>query len=392
MPVRVLHLIDSFNRGGTESQAVQLASRLGERGRFNVFVACLNSEGPLYERAARASMTDIPEYRLNSLYDLNMLVQLRRFTRFLKQNEIEIVHTHDFYTNIFGMIGAAIARVPGRIASKRETSGIRSTMQKAAERRAYRFAQVVIANAQAVKQRLVDEGVNAEMITIIRNGLDFSRFGVSSEFDRNAILSALGIRERRRLVTMVANLKLEVKDHPTFLQAASLVRKAIPGVGFVIAGEGPLMAKTQALAKELGISADVYFTGRCERVAELLAVSDVCVLSSKAEGFSNSILEYMAASRPVVATDVGGAREAIIDGRTGFIVNPGDGTAMAVRLIELLQDPAKAREMGEQGRRIAHENFSIDAQVSATEELYERLLAEAKAADRKTATAARSEV
>jgi glycosyltransferase involved in cell wall biosynthesis len=337
-------------------------------------------------------MTDIPEYRLNSLYDLNMLVQLRRFTRFLKQNEIEIVHTHDFYTNIFGMIGAAIARVPGRIASKRETSGIRSTMQMAAERRAYRFAQVVIANAQAVKQRLVDEGVNAAMITIIRNGLDFSRFGVSSEFDRNAILSALGIRERRRLVTMVANLKLEVKDHPTFLHAASIVRKAIPGVGFVLAGEGPLMAKTQALARELGISADVYFTGRCERVADLLAVSDVCVLSSKAEGFSNSILEYMAASRPVVATDVGGAREAIIDGRTGFIVSPGDGTAMAVRLIELLQDPAKAREMGEQGRRIALENFSIDAQVSATEELYDRLLAEAKAADRKTAAAERSEV
>jgi glycosyltransferase involved in cell wall biosynthesis len=230
------------------------------------------------------------------------------------------------------------------------------------------------------------------MITIIRNGLDFSRFGVSSEFDRNAILSALGIRERRRLVTMVANLKLEVKDHPTFLHAASIVRKAIPGVGFVLAGEGPLMAKTQALARELGISADVYFTGRCERVADLLAVSDVCVLSSKAEGFSNSILEYMAASRPVVATDVGGAREAIIDGRTGFIVSPGDGTAMAVRLIELLQDPAKAREMGEQGRRIALENFSIDAQVSATEEIYDRLLAEAKAADRKTAAAARSKV
>jgi glycosyltransferase involved in cell wall biosynthesis len=191
---------------------------------------------------------------------------------------------------------------------------------------------------------------------------------------------------------MVANLKLEVKDHPTFLHAASIVRKAIPSVGFVLAGEGPLMAKTQALAKELGISADVYFTGRCERVADLLAVSDVCVLSSKAEGFSNSILEYMAASRPVVATDVGGAREAIIDGRTGFIVSPGDGTAMAVRLIELLQDPAKAREMGEEGRRIALENFSIDAQVSATEDLYDRLLAEAKAADRKTAAAERSEV
>jgi glycosyltransferase involved in cell wall biosynthesis len=374
MSANVLHLIDSFNRGGTEGQAVQLASKLRESGRYNVFVACLNSEGPLYASAASASITTIPEYRLNSFYDRNMLAQVGRFAGFLKRNKIDIVHTHDFYTNIFGMISASVARVPIRIASKRETSGIRSSAQQTVERMSYRFARTVIANADAVKQVLMAEGVGPDKIVVIPNGLDFARFNVGENFDRSAALLTLRLPERRRLVTMVANLKLEVKDHPTFLRAAQVVHRAIPGVGFVLAGEGPLLEKTRTLAAELGLAEDVFFIGRCEQVEQLLAVSDVCVLSSKAEGFSNSILEYMAASKPVVATDVGGAREAIIDGETGFIVDPGDSVSMAVRLIEILQEPSKARSMGERGRRIAFERFSCDVQLAHTEELYSRLL------------------
>ena len=101
----------------------------------------------------------------------------------------------------------------------------------------------------------------------------------------------------------------------------------------------------------------------------------MCVLSSTNEGFANSILEYMAAARPVVVTDVGGAREAVSEGETGFIVAPGDDEAMAAHIISLLRDPARAREMGQRGRRVVEEKFSCAAQLSRTEELYDRLLA-----------------
>ena len=123
-----------------------------------------------------------------------------------------------------------------------------------------------------------------------------------------------------------------MKDHPTFLRAAKRVHEAVPEAAFVLAGEGRLTDSLRALAAELGLARDAFFIGRCSRIAELLAVSDVCVLSSKAEGFSNSILEYMAAARPVVVTNVGGAREAVAEGETGYLVEAGDDETMAARI------------------------------------------------------------
>jgi glycosyltransferase involved in cell wall biosynthesis len=103
-------------------------------------------------------------------------------------------------------------------------------------------------------------------------------------------------------------------------------------------------------------------------------LSDVCVLASTAEGFSNAILEYMAAGRPVVATDVGGAREAVVDGETGYLVPSDDHSAMADRIVALLRDPDEARTMGERGRHITREKFSCEAQLEKTQELYDRML------------------
>jgi len=145
----------------------------------------------------------------------------------------------------------------------------------------------------------------------------------------------------------------------------------------VLAGEGALVEHYRATAAELGIGGHTFFTGRCARVSELLAVSSVCVLSSRGvEGFSNSIIEYMAAARPVVATDVGGAAEAIAEGETGYVVRPGDDEALAARVVELLNDAGRARAMGERGLLRVREKFSCEAQLERVEALYARLLGE----------------
>jgi len=148
----------------------------------------------------------------------------------------------------------------------------------------------------------------------------------------------------------------------------------VPEAAFLLAGEGELKDSLRALATEFGIQNSTYFLGRCEKIAELLGVSEICVLSSKAEGFSNSILEYMAAGRPVVATNVGGASESIVEGETGYLVTSGDDEAMSARLISLLREPQKAKAMGEAGKRLVARKFSCEAQVAQTEELYNRLL------------------
>jgi glycosyltransferase involved in cell wall biosynthesis len=375
----VLHIIDSFDQGGTERQAVQLVRLLHESNRYRVHLACIHDQGVLRAHVERLGIGEIIAYPLNSFFNRNFARQLRRLRSFLREREIDIVHTHGLYTNVFGIIGAAAARVPVRIASRRETGGLRNGVRRWGERRAFGLSNMVIANAEAVRRELIAEGVPSEKVLTIYNGLDVERVAPQSILPREEALAGLGLPHEgaRRFVTIVANVRHPVKDHPMFLRAARRVRERIPQAAFVIAGEGELMPSLRSLAGELGIERDVFFTGRCERVAELLAISEVCVLSSKAEGFSNAILEYMAAERAVVATDVGGAREAIVEGETGYLVPSGDDAAMAERIIMLLNDPERTREMGRRGRLAVKEKFSCEAQLERTEKLYDALMAKA---------------
>ena len=370
----VLQLINSLHQGGTERQAVQLTRLLHESGRYRPRLACLDGEGTLRPEVERLKLGAIEEFPLGSFYDRNAARQLRRLARYLREQEIAIVHAHDFYTNVLGMAAASLARVPVRIASRRDIEGFRSPAQNFVERSAFRLAHRVVVNAGAVRDFLEGAGVPAAKIVTLYNGLDMRRVEPPATFDRDAAVASMNLPNGRRFVTIVANVQHEVKDHPMFLRASRRVRDAVPEAAFVIAGTGRLLETLRAEAAELGLGGDVFFTGRCERVAELLAVSDVCVLSSKAEGFSNSILEYMAAARAVVATEVGGAREAVTEGETGFLVPSGDDEQMAERITLLLREPERARAMGERGREVVREKFSCAAQLENVETLYDRLL------------------
>jgi glycosyltransferase involved in cell wall biosynthesis len=367
--------MNSLYSAGSERQAAQLAEFLSESSRYQVFVACLDQRGTLREDLNQIGFRDIPAFKLNSFYDYTAVNQLTRFTRFLRKQKIDIVHTHDFYTNVFGMVGAWLAGTPVRIASRRETAGCHTKAQKFVERRAYQLAHAIVTNAEAVSNHLMEEGVRGNKIVTIYNSLKHER--VSPRHGHQETVKQLNLPPdgHCRFVTIVANLSSPVKDHPTFLRAAQRVRQAVPDTRFILVGSGRLMDKTRAFAKELGLETDVFFTGGCGRVADLLSISDVCVLSSLAEGFSNSILEYMGASRPVVATNVGGAREAVVEGETGYLVQPGDEETMAARIIELLRNPERARSMGRRGRQVVEQKFSPATQLAQTEQLYDRLLA-----------------
>ena len=344
-----------------------------------MFVATLEREGVLEAEINRLGLKEIPEFRLNSFYDLNTARQIRRFAEYLKKHEIDVVHAHDFYTNVFGMAGAALARVPVRIASRRE-SAVRPASQRFVERCSYRGAHAVVANCEEVRRQLIKEGVPSQKVRTIYNGLDVARVQ-QGKAERKDILASYNLPEPARFVTIMANMRAHVwnpepfcfKDHPTFLRAAKRVKESVADAAFIIAGEGEMKEATQELAKSLGIADRTFFIGRCEDVGAVLSISDVCVLSSTSEGFSNAILEYMAAGRPVVSTDVGGAREAVEDGESGYLVAAGDHERMADRIIALLQDPQKAGAMGEFGRQIVNEKFSSQKQLQNVESLYDEL-------------------
>jgi glycosyltransferase involved in cell wall biosynthesis len=378
MRPNVLLMVPSFHQGGSERQGVQLARLLSASGAARVTLACLERDGVLLPEAERLGLGELPEFPLTSFYDRNMLTQLRRCAALLKAQAIDVVQTFDFYTNVFALTAATLARIPVRIGARRESEGHRTPAQRWVERRAFALAHVVVANAEAVRRELIRDGVPASKIVTIHNGVDMSRVAPLANLDRAELLRSLGLPStpKRRFVTIVANLRSPYKDHPTFLKAARRVSEAVPEAAFVLAGEGPLTEGLRVMARELGIEDRTFFLGRCMRVAELLAVSEVCVLSSKdGEGFSNAIIEYMAAARPVVATDVGGAPEAIVTGETGYIVPVRDDEKMAARIIELLRQPERAHAMGERGKLIVEEKFSCETQLAQTLELYDRLLA-----------------
>jgi L-malate glycosyltransferase len=376
MVPNVLHLVDSFHQGGTERQAVQLIRLLHETGRYRVHVACLNGGGVLRREIERLQLGPIHEFQLVSFHHPTTARQLTRFVRLLRRLEIDLLHAHDFYTNIFGMAGAATAGIRGRIASRRETNPGRTTAQRFVERRAFGCAHAIVVNADAIRRDLTAHGVADFKIHTVYNGVDMSRLAAPPSSSREQALAAVGVPAdgHRVFVTILANLRLALKDHPTFLRAAARVKAAVPGTGFIIAGEGELLEPTRRLAAELGLASDVFFTGPCLRIAELLAGSDVGVLSSVTEGFPNVIVEYMAAGRPVVSTDVGGTGEAVVESETGYLVRPGDSAAMADRIIRLLQHDERRKAMGERGRAIALAKFSCESQLSLTEAIYERLL------------------
>jgi len=371
MKTNVLQFIGSFHQGGSEHQAVQLTRLLLKEETLNVFVATLNKEGVLLKEIESVGFTDIPEFKLTSFFSLNFVKQIRKCAKFLREKEIGIIHTHDFYTNIFGILSARYAGVSVKIASKRETGGMRSVSQNFMEKFVLRIADVITVNCEAVKTYLVEKDISSAKIEITYNGLDLENLK-PNESNRETICKKLGLPTDKnvRFIALVANLRHEVKNQEMLLDVALKIRDDFPHTHFVFAGEGDRKGSLETLAEEMGVSENTHFIGRCDIVSELLSISYACVLTSTAEGFSNSILEYMAALKPVIATDVGGAREVIEEGETGYLVESGDSSAMGSRLIRLLQTPKNAEKMGLRGRRVVEKKFSTDKQLERIVSIY----------------------
>jgi len=370
LKTRVLHLIGSFHQGGSERQAVALTRRLAEDSRYEIFVATLNKEGVLLDEI---SSLPIAEFPLRSFFRPSFVRHVRDLAKYLLKNRIDIVQTHDFYTNVSGMAAATLARTPVRIAAKRETASVRTKAQEMIESIAFGRSDVIVANAEAVRDYLVERRMGREKIEVIHNGVDTNR--LEEVQNSGGLLRRFGSSDEKaaKVVTLVANLRHTVKNVPMFLRAAERVAAEVPNTHFVIAGEGELETELKEAAREIGLNGNVHFIGRCTDVPQLLRESYACVLTSNAEGFSNSILEYMAAGKPVVVTDVGGASEAVT-ADVGFRVRSDDDEAMANHLIDILNDEELAAQLGDAGKKKVAESFSADIQFKKTVELYDRLM------------------
>jgi glycosyltransferase involved in cell wall biosynthesis len=241
------------------------------------------------------------------------------------------------------------------------------------ERKLSHFTDKIICCSKAVENFVKDfENIKDGKTTVIYNGVDEDRF--SRLKDSKSIRTELGIDEGSPVVGSVSSLTPH-KGHEHLIQAASLVLDKHPSTRFLIVGDGLLRKRLEDQAKDLNIHSTVIFTGERKDIPEILSLMDVFVLPSfSREGLGLAIIEAMAAKKPVVATEIGGIPEAVNKGKTGFLVPPGDPAALATAIVELLQNPKKAKEMGEKGRARVMERFTKTKMLSEIQEVYQSLV------------------
>ncbi len=371
-PIRVAFCIDNMNIGGTELNAVRSAPLLQELGvELRVFTPA--SSGPLLARYAGLGIP-VHHLPLTRLYGRMALDSGRRMRELIRQHRVEVVHAHDFYSNIFA---APHARLAGArfVASRRWWEGPDRRMQRLANRASYLLAHRVLANSEAVAELLVRrERVPRSRVVVVPNFLDPSAFTEPPLEWTETTRHELGLPVGAPVVGVVANLS-PIKDHATLLRAVAALAGAWPALQVVMVGsDGGSRGELEQLASHLGLADRVHWAGHRPSQPSYHHLFDISVLTSRSEGMPNSLVEAMAAGRAAVATSVGASPAAVQDGRTGFLISPGDVDHLRDRLGVLLADPAQRERMGAAGKVLARDRFSAGPAMAQLLRVYQNLL------------------
>jgi glycosyltransferase involved in cell wall biosynthesis len=363
-PLRVMFLVTSLPVGGAETLLTELVRRL-DRRHFLPEICCLKQRGPVGEVLAK----EMPVHHdlLTHKYDLRVWPRL---VRLLRERRIDVVVT----------VGAGDKMFWGRLAAKRigvpvVLSALHSTGWPDGVGRLNRLLTPLTDGFIAVADShgaflSTNEGFPADKVFVIPNGVDTNCFAPVP--DAASVRAEIGVGPADPVVSIVAALRPE-KNHELLLEVARRVLPQFPNAKFLIIGDGPRREPLEQHAAELGVAESVRFLGTRSDVPRLLSTSDVFVLTSQNEANPVSILEAMSVGKPIVATDVGSIKEVVTEGRTGFLVPPGDATALADRVTELLDDPLRAQEMGVAARAVVVAGWSVDVMVRRYERLIESI-------------------
>jgi glycosyltransferase involved in cell wall biosynthesis len=362
--VVIAHVVLSLDVGGLERVVATLARAQREAGN-RVSVYCLDRAGILSAPLPDAGVAVHTVGRSARGFDAAAVLRLARM---LSADGSRVIHCHNYGALLYGALAARLVRgtrvvytAHGAITSARRST---ARLQKLG---LMHEAVFVSAHARGVARAAGLTG-DAHVHTIV-NGVDLAGFQKEAGHGRG-VRREHGIPDGAPVCGIVARLT-EAKDHRTLFAAVALLRASHPELHCLVVGDGELSAELERDVATRGLSRVIHFAGARENVADYLAAMDVFVLSSVTEGLAMTLLEAMAAARPVVATRVGGNAEVVEDTVTGRLVPPSDPQAMAAAMASILDQPAAARAMGDAGRERAIHRFSLDAMVTAYQAVYE---------------------
>jgi glycosyltransferase involved in cell wall biosynthesis len=364
----VLLVLDQIPKslGGGERIVLRMAALLPQYG-YRVSILCLSAHPE--STALQSPPCPIYLLPLKRTYDLTAFRAALDLRKFLQQNRIQIVQTFFESSDLWaGCITKTMSKAK-LIWSRRDMGILRGRKHSIAYRLMANAPDAVFTVSEQVRRHCIDvDGIDPDRVQTIYNGLtlsDWSEINRPMETGGDLVVSTVGNIRR-------------VKGHDLFIRAAASIVPQFPGVTFNIVGdvlEPDYFVELQHLIQDLNLSDRFHFTGGVTNLREHLKASDIFVLPSRSEGFSNAILEAMAASLPVVATNVGGNAEAVKEGVNGFLVPPEDPAALAACITRLLSDPNQARAMGVAGRAMVREKFTSDVMMRKTVSTYTRILA-----------------
>jgi len=327
---------------------------------------------------------DIPHYSFNSIDDFSiqaMWKSAKEISSVITSENIDVVHAQGISHLLKSYIASKLEhskRKPALIVTLNSSDVYLSFWQRQILRVGGKLADIIIPLSKMSERELLHLGFPSDKLVLVPNAIDLQAFDSlvtqnSIEFDT---LPFHG--HKHKVIAYVAMLR-PLKGHEYYLQAAQKVLSEFPETKFLVIGDGAIKDNLQRLALDLGIAENVIFTGLLPNIAipPLLSRIDIGVSSSLAEQFPHSILELMAASKPIVATTVGAIPEMITDGENGFLVKPRDSAALAEGITKLLREPEKAKEMGVKSRKLVEDKFSMDVVTNRLEEVY-RLAASKK--------------
>jgi glycosyltransferase involved in cell wall biosynthesis len=371
--VHILFLSDVLYsvHGGAEGIIWKMTRRL-PRDRYRCSVATFASRPD----DVISNAFDCPVYRfpIRRMYDLRALAAGVRLGRLIRSQRVSIIQTFFPASDLLGGLVARVSGCPVVISSRRDM-GFQRT---AAHRIGYSLAGLCFDQVQAVCDEVArwhreEDGLPREKVVTVRNGVDLQEMALGGI----ASLAELGVAGASQVVVCVANIR-PVKALEVLVRASAHVCRELPDVRFLVVGQVQderYQERILELARQLAVEDKIVFCGPRSDVPAILRACQVFYLPSHSEGLSNAMLEAMACGLPCVASDVGGNRELIENGRNGYLVPESAATAGAERIVELLRDRGRAQAMGRSGRARVEQKFSLDAMIDRLTNLYEDLLA-----------------
>jgi glycosyltransferase involved in cell wall biosynthesis len=386
-PIRILRVIARLNVGGPSLHVSYLSSDLDKLGYETTLAAGQVGPGEgsmeyvARERGVEPVFISSLQREVEPLADV---AAVRHLLRLIREQRPHILHTHTAKAGAVGRVAALLAgdaRPPvivhtfhGHVLRGYFSSPLAAGFREI-ERRLARHTDALVAVSPEVRDDLVRLGVAPEKkIAVIRLGLDLDGRTHVDVTSRVREREALGIPPERFLVGWLGRFT-EIKKVDDLIRAFALLRERGADAALALVGDGPSRAQMEALAEKLGIAADCHFVGYRKDVAPLFAAFDAVTLTSANEGTPVTLIEALAAGRPVVATDVGGVADVVRDGESGFLVPPGDVDQIADRLARLAGDEGLRRAFGERGRAYVLPRYSVPRLVDDVDTLYRSLLA-----------------